>query len=69
MKRGGAGFAKADAADEAERAAVAVEALAGVRPAVVRMSYIYVLRCNKRRLKALVRYAELADSVEKWMGG
>ena len=40
-----------------------------MRPAVVRVSCIYVLRCNKRRLKALVRYAELADSVEKWMGG
>jgi hypothetical protein len=68
MKRGGiAGFAKADAADEAERAAVVVEALTGMRPAVVRISGTYVLRLSERHFKALVRYAEFADYAERWI--
>ncbi len=70
-RRGGiAGFAKADAAEEAERIIAVVKALTGIPPTAVRMNNgVYVLRCNEKHLKALARFAELADYVEKWVEG
>ncbi len=71
LRRGGvAGFVYADAAEEAERIAVVVKALTGMPPTAVRMSNgACVLRCGEKHLKALARYAELADHVEKWIKG
>ena len=69
MKKGGvAGFVRADTAEDAERIAVVIKAVTGISPTVVRMNNgAYMLRCNEKHLKALIRYAELADVVEKWL--
>jgi len=69
MKKGGvAGFVRADAAEDAERTAVVIKAVTGISPTVVRMNNgAYLLRCSKKHLKALIRYAELADYVEMWI--
>ena len=71
MKKGGvAGFVRADAAEDAERTAVVIKAVTGISPTVVRMNNgAYLLRCNEKHLKALTRYAKLADYVEKWIDG
>ena len=69
MKKGGvAGFVRADTAEDAERIAVVIKAVTGISPTVVRMNNgAYMLRCNEKHLKALIRYAELADYIERWM--
>jgi hypothetical protein len=71
MKKGGvAGFVRADTAEDAERIAAVVKAVTGVSPTVVRMNNgAYMLRCNEKHLKALIRYAEHADYVEMWIDG
>ena len=71
MKKGGvAGFVRADTAEDAERIAVVIKAVTGISPTVVRMNNgAYMLRCNEKHLKALIRYAELADYVERWIEG
>ena len=70
MKRGGiSGFAKAGTADGAERVAAVIKALTGMRSTVVHINNTYVLRCNERHLRTLVRYAEFADYVERWVEG
>ena len=70
MKKGGvAGFVRATAED-VERIAVVIKAVTGISPTVVRMNNgAYMLRCNKKHLKAFIRYAELADYVEMWIDG
>jgi hypothetical protein len=69
MKKGGvAGFVRADTAEDVKRIAVVIKAVTGISPTVVRMNNgAYLLRCNEKHLKTLIRYAELADYLEKWI--
>jgi hypothetical protein len=71
LRRGGvAGFVYAGAAEEAGRIAVVVKALTGTPPTAVHINNgACVLRCGEKHLRALARYAELADYVEKWIRG
>jgi hypothetical protein len=68
MKKGGVwGFVRAKTAEDAERIATVIRALTDVSPTVVRTNKgVYILRCNEKHLKALIRYTELADA-KKWI--
>ncbi len=68
----GRAYARADAPGgrwaDAERLAAVVEALTGVKPKIRRRSDGTIeIVCGGRHLDGFMRFAELADAVEKWL--
>jgi len=64
--------AKADAPEvreaDAERLAAVVEALTGVKPKIRRRSDgTIIIECYREHLNGFMRYAELADAIERWL--
>ncbi len=62
------GFTYVSEETDAERVAVVIETLTGVKPKIRRRSDgIIELVCGREHLEGFRRYAELADAVEKWL--
>jgi surface antigen len=64
--------ARADAPDgreaDAERFTALIKALTGRRPRVYRMKNgAIIIMCGREHLDGLMRYAELADAIKKWL--
>jgi hypothetical protein len=53
---------------DAERLSALIEALTGRRPRVYRIKDgIIMIACGREHLEGFMRYAELADAIEKWL--
>ncbi|MFP3200627.1 MAG: PaRep2b protein [Thermoproteus sp.] len=52
---------------DAERLSALVEALTGKKPRVRRMGNKIVAECGREHLEGFMRYAELADAIERWL--
>jgi hypothetical protein len=53
---------------DAERLSALIEALTGKRPRVYRMKNGQIMiECGREHLDGFMRYAELADAIEKWL--
>ncbi|MFP3349549.1 MAG: PaRep2b protein [Thermoproteus sp.] len=52
---------------DAERLSALVEALTGKKPRVRRMGNRIVAECGREHLEGFMRYAELADAIERWL--
>ena len=68
----GYAYARADASGDretnAERFSALVEALTGKRPRIHRRSDGRIkIGCGREHLDGFMRYAELADAIEKWL--
>jgi hypothetical protein len=67
----GHAIARADAPGgreaDAERLSALVEALTGKKPRVRRMGNKIVAECGREHLEGFMRYAELADAIERWL--
>jgi hypothetical protein len=68
----GFAYARADAPGgreaDAERLAAVIEALTGVKPKIIEKSDGTIeLVCGKAHLDGFMRYAELADAIERWL--
>jgi tetratricopeptide (TPR) repeat protein len=68
----GFAIARADAPDgreaDAERFTALIKALTGRRPRVYRMKNgAIIIMCGREHLDGLMRYAELADAIKKWL--
>jgi hypothetical protein len=68
----GFAVARADAPggreDDAERLVAVIEALTGVKPRIRRMKDgTLMIECGREHLEGFMRFAELADAIEKWL--
>jgi hypothetical protein len=68
----GFAYARSDAPGgreaDAERLAAVIEALTGVKPKIIEKSDGTIeLVCGKAHLDGFMRYAELADAIERWL--
>ena len=61
------GYAYIKEETDAERFAALVEALTGKKPRVRRMGNKIVAECGREHLEGFMRYAELADAIERWL--
>jgi hypothetical protein len=52
---------------DAERLSALVEALTGKKPRVRRMGNKIVAECGREHLEGFMRYAELAEAIERWL--
>ncbi len=52
---------------DAERLAAAIKALTGEEPRIYRKKSAIIIVCSRRHLEGFRRYAELADTIEKWL--
>jgi len=53
---------------DAERFTALIKALTGRRPRVYRMKNgAIIIMCGREHLDGLMRYAELADAIKKWL--
>jgi hypothetical protein len=71
-KAEGSATARADAPgdreEDAERLAALIKALTGKEPRIRRMKYgTIIIECGREHLEGFVRYAELADTIAKWL--
>ncbi|MFZ8838704.1 MAG: PaRep2b protein [Pyrobaculum sp.] len=70
-----AGYARARAGApggreaDAERLSALVKALTGVEPRVYRRKNSIIIVCSRVHLEGFRRFAELAEAVERWLGG
>jgi hypothetical protein len=62
------GYAYARAEADAERLAAVIKALTGKEPWVYRMKDGTIkIACGREHLEGFRRYAELADTIERWL--
>jgi hypothetical protein len=62
------GFAYARAEADAERLSALIETLTGKKPKIIKRSDgQIVIECSRAHLDGFMRYAELADTIAKWL--